>query len=200
MNNFHRFQNFRQFSNLLKFCFRKFDWKSETRHSFLKFVAKSGQNFKKNHRKDVNFDAEHENKWKFIVHSRKNVDDFWLNFWDWRTVRRSALCRSRQELSNEYLLAKIGVDTAENEPCKVCPLSAYRSPRYVRGLVLDCIEGRLFPEHKYIFSLQDLCEVLEELYTLQQSSLGLQCKGKQPCACVLRRCRTCFKELWFVPS
>ena len=44
-------------------------------------------------------------------------------------MQRSALCRSRRELSNEYLLAKIGVDTAENEPCKVCPLSAYRSPR-----------------------------------------------------------------------
>ena len=28
-------------------------------------------------------------------------------------------CRSRQELSNEYLLAKFGVDTAENEPLKV---------------------------------------------------------------------------------
>ena len=28
-------------------------------------------------------------------------------------------CRSRQELSNEYLLAKIGVDTAENEHLKV---------------------------------------------------------------------------------
>ena len=28
--------------------------------------------------------------------------------------------------SNEYLLAKFGFDTAENEPCKVCPLSAYR--------------------------------------------------------------------------
>ena len=28
-------------------------------------------------------------------------------------------CRSRPELSNEYLLAKIGVDTAENEPLKV---------------------------------------------------------------------------------
>ena len=27
--------------------------------------------------------------------------------------------RSRQELSNEYLLAKIGVDTAENEPLQV---------------------------------------------------------------------------------
>ena len=29
-------------------------------------------------------------------------------------------CRSRQELSNEYSLAKFGVDTAENEPLKVC--------------------------------------------------------------------------------
>ena len=27
--------------------------------------------------------------------------------------------RSRQELSNEYFFAKIGVDTAENEPLKV---------------------------------------------------------------------------------
>jgi len=34
-------------------------------------------------------------------------------------VQRSALCRSRRELSNEYLLAKIGFDTAENEPLKV---------------------------------------------------------------------------------
>ena len=38
-------------------------------------------------------------------------------------MQRSALCRARRELSNAYLLAKIGVDTAENEPCKVCPLS-----------------------------------------------------------------------------
>ena len=29
------------------------------------------------------------------------------------------MCRSRRELSNEYLVAKIGVDTAENEPSKV---------------------------------------------------------------------------------
>ena len=27
-----------------------------------------------------------------------------------------------------YLLANFGFDTAENEPCKVCPLSVYRSP------------------------------------------------------------------------
>ena len=29
------------------------------------------------------------------------------------------MCRSRRELSNEYLVAKIGVDTAENEPLEV---------------------------------------------------------------------------------
>jgi hypothetical protein len=39
-------------------------------------------------------------------------------------VQRSALCRSRRELSNEYLLAKIGVDTAENEPLEVSPVVA----------------------------------------------------------------------------
>ena len=31
------------------------------------------------------------------------------------------------------MLAKIGFDTAENEPCKVCQLSVYRSPRYEDG-------------------------------------------------------------------
>ena len=30
------------------------------------------------------------------------------------------MCRSRRELSNAYLLAKFGFDTAENEPSKVC--------------------------------------------------------------------------------
>ena len=30
---------------------------------------------------------------------------------DLRTVQRSALCRSRRELSNEHLLAKFGFDT-----------------------------------------------------------------------------------------
>ena len=38
-------------------------------------------------------------------------------------------------LSNEYLLAKFGFDTAENEPCKDCPLSAYRSPRFLKTLL-----------------------------------------------------------------
>ena len=29
------------------------------------------------------------------------------------------MCRSRRELTNEYLLAKFGFDTAENEPYEV---------------------------------------------------------------------------------
>ena len=40
----------------------------------------------------------------------------WFLGFDSITVQRSALCRSRRELSNEYLLAKFGFDTAENEP------------------------------------------------------------------------------------
>ena len=36
-------------------------------------------------------------------------------------MQKSAFCRSRRELSNAYLLAKFGLDTAENEPSKVCP-------------------------------------------------------------------------------
>ena len=35
-------------------------------------------------------------------------------------MQRSVLCRSRRELSNAYLLAKFGFDTAENEHFKVC--------------------------------------------------------------------------------
>ena len=34
-------------------------------------------------------------------------------------MQRRALCRSRREFSNEYLLAKFGFDAAENEPPKV---------------------------------------------------------------------------------
>ena len=50
-------------------------------------------------------------------------------------AQRSALCRSRRELSNEYLLAKIGVDTAENEPLEVWGKIRFiiHLPPYLRG-------------------------------------------------------------------
>ena len=47
--------------------------------------------------------------------------------YDFRAVQRSALCGSRRELSNAYLLAKFGFDTAENEPCQVSSKSSYLS-------------------------------------------------------------------------
>ena len=63
-------------------------------------------------------------------------DEIWLNFrmrsgrlpealfmvfqLDSKCVKVCKSCRSRQELSNEHLLAKFGVDTAENRPIKIC--------------------------------------------------------------------------------
>ena len=85
MNIFHRiwFQNFRQFSNL----FSQIWLKGDTRHSFLEFVAKSGQIFIKNSqekrlrpKKNAKFDVKNE---KTEIPSRKNVDDFWLKFEIW---------------------------------------------------------------------------------------------------------------------
>ena len=51
-------------------------------------------------------------------------------------MQRSALCRSRRELSNEYLLAKIGVDTAENEPLKIADSAAWENTELVVSRIL----------------------------------------------------------------
>ena len=54
-----------------------------------------------------------------FIHSRKTVDEFWLKILDLSGAEVCTSCRSRQELSNEYLLAIFGFDTAENESFKV---------------------------------------------------------------------------------
>ena len=70
-------------------------------------------------------------------------------------MQRSALCRSRRELSNAYFLAKFRFDTAANEPCKVCPLSAHRSPRWrVYGVVLMTTGSAFIP--LCVFLLYDM--------------------------------------------
>ena len=53
-------------------------------------------------------------------------------------VRSEAtVSRSRRELSNEYLLAKIGVDTAENEPLKVtCTFAICKFSLYVKKIYM----------------------------------------------------------------
>ena len=57
----------------------------------------------------LNFVIRNGAKWTFMV--------FQL---DSKGAKVCKSCRSRQEISNEYLLAKIGVDTADNEPLQVC--------------------------------------------------------------------------------
>ena len=49
----------------------------------------------------------------------KKFDENLLKYWGLTGAKACKSCRYRQELSNEYLLAKFGFDTAENEPLKV---------------------------------------------------------------------------------
>ena len=56
--------------------------------------------------------------WKCLQICKK-FDENLLNFCEWSGAKEYQSDRSRQELSNEYLIAKIGFDTAENEPLKV---------------------------------------------------------------------------------
>ena len=46
------------------------------------------------------------------------------------------MCKSRRELSNEYLLAKIGVDTAENEPLEAWGENSIHYSLHSLGTVL----------------------------------------------------------------
>ena len=70
--------------------------------------------------KNHNFCRTFDKNWK-------KFDDFFqkksvsISAKDWKS------CRSRKVLKNEYLVAKIGVDTAENEPSKVSPEWGFQS-------------------------------------------------------------------------
>ena len=44
------------------------------------------------------------------------MDDFLLKQTSLSGAKLCKICRSRPELSNEFLLENLGVDTAENEP------------------------------------------------------------------------------------
>ena len=52
----------------------------------------------------------------FAEKMRKSLTFFLLKCWGQSGAKACKSCRSRQELFNEYLLAKTGFDTAENEP------------------------------------------------------------------------------------
>ena len=71
------------------------------------------------------------------------------------------MCRSRRELSNAYLLAKIGVDTAENEPLEVWRENSIQySLHSLVGTVEDVV---LAPGH--------LVVLLEGLETLRDAEV-----------------------------
>ena len=63
------------------------------------------------------------------------------------------MCRSRREVSNEYLFTNIGIGAAENELCKIFPLSVYRSPRYKPQTIAlsGCFE--FFSKHVFFYKL-----------------------------------------------
>ena len=50
----------------------------------------------------------------------EKIDENVLKFWLWSGAKVCKSCRSRKMLKDEYLGAKIGLDTEENEPSKVC--------------------------------------------------------------------------------
>ena len=63
-----------------------------------------------------------EDRTVFSMSNFENAKKFDGNLLKYRGLSGAKACksyRSRQELSNEYLLAKFGFDTAENEPLKV---------------------------------------------------------------------------------
>ena len=81
------------------------------------------QNFIKHHQTLIKFNVIFSNMSKFgniLPKNAKKFDENFLKYWGLSGAKACKSCRSRQELSNEYFLAKFGVDTEENEPYKVC--------------------------------------------------------------------------------
>ena len=83
---------------------------------FLWNSGKISSNFR---RKIAKFIEKREWKMEFHFHSGKKLDGFSLKFWDLGGAKVWESCRSRKTWKNEYLVAIVAVDTAENEPLKV---------------------------------------------------------------------------------
>ena len=54
----------------------------------------------------------------YLPKNAKKFDEILLKYYRLSGAKACKSCRYRQELSNEYFLAKFGVDTKENEPPK----------------------------------------------------------------------------------
>ena len=94
MKNFHRFQNF-QFSVIFQFVFAN-SIEQATHVTLFRIFREIRKKSSKILRKNANFDTKNENIQKFIIHSRQNVDEFWLIFLD-LTVATAKTNRNRSD-------------------------------------------------------------------------------------------------------
>ena len=85
------------------------------------------------------------------------------------------MCRSRPELSNAYLLAKVGFDTAENEPCKVLPALRVQIPqvRVMRFVTLCKIE-EMMVDAKNIAKIAVISDSSPKKYGADEFSIFLR--------------------------
>ena len=81
------------------------------------FAPLQSQNFSKKSVWKINNFCENSTKFPKIFAEFWQIIAIFRKKCDFRAVQRSALCRSRRELSDENLLAQFGFDTAESEPC-----------------------------------------------------------------------------------
>ena len=106
------FTKFRIFGKFL-ICFRKFDWKSDTRHYFLEFGAKSGKKFIKNSQKKCKIRSVCDwiNEYS-LIQSRKSFGDFWRKNWD-------SYISSPRRIPRERCKGVHFVDLGENFPTHI---------------------------------------------------------------------------------
>ena len=94
---------------------RKFNKLKKFQH-FLKYWRNSDKISSKSEQKSMNIIKI----CKIILPKNENkFDEKTLKYWSLSGAKACKSCRSRQELSNEYLVAKIGVSKAEDEPLKI---------------------------------------------------------------------------------
>ena len=77
---------------------------------------------------------------------------------------------SHQKFSNEYVVARLGFDTAENEPCEACPLSVYGSLLSYRYLSRSAEDKRTLES---VLKMNALRESRHALRATQQTRVAL---------------------------
>ena len=133
--NFHNFRKFLAFFRIFLALFRKISRQFFISWTFLWNSGKISSNFR---RKIAKFIEKREWNEMNFFHMAEIFDEFLLKFWDLSGAKECKSCRSRKTWKNDYLVAIVAVDTAENEPFKVWGWfhSIFHSSPYYRALRL----------------------------------------------------------------